>query len=166
MNSVKNDDSLFDFKLKNISGEEIALSDYEGEVLLIVNTASECGFTPQYEGLQSLYEKYRSRGFSVLGFPANNFGGQEPGTEKEIQQFCDTTFGVTFPLFSKVSVKGGDQHPLFEWLTSQEAKGASGAIKWNFEKFLLDREGTLVRRFRSVTRPDRKKMESAVRELL
>lgn len=166
MNSVKNDDSLFDFKLKNISGEEVALSDYEGEVLLIVNTASECGFTPQYKGLQSLYEKYRSKGFSVLGFPANNFGGQEPGTEKEIQQFCDTTFRVTFPLFSKVSVKGGDQHPIFEWLTNQEAKGASGAIKWNFEKFLMDREGRLVRRFRSVTRPDSKKMVNAIQELL
>ncbi|MEX2585308.1 MAG: glutathione peroxidase [Balneolaceae bacterium] len=166
MNSVKNDDSLFDFKLKNISGEEIALSNYEGEVLLIVNTASECGFTPQYKGLQSLYEKYRSKGFTVLGFPANNFGGQEPGTDEEIQQFCDTTFGVTFPLFSKVSVKGGDQHSLFEWLTSQEAKGAFGAIKWNFEKFLLDRDGMLVRRFRSVTRPDSKKMINAIQELL
>lgn len=166
MNSVKNDDSLFDFKLKNISGEEIALSDYEGDVLLIVNTASECGFTPQYKGLQSLYETFRPKGFSVLGFPANNFGGQEPGTEEEIQKFCDTTFGVTFPLFSKVSVKGGDQHPLFDWLTRQKVKGASGAIKWNFEKFLIDREGRLVRRFRSVTSPDSKKMERAVQELL
>jgi len=163
---VKNDDSLYDFKLENITGETQPLSDFQGQVVLIVNTASECGFTTQYEGLQSLHEKYYDRGFQVLGFPANNFGGQEPGSDEQIQSFCKSRYGVTFPLFSKISVSGEDCHPLYSWLTAQETPDGKGAIKWNFEKFLIDRKGKVVRRFRSITGPGRKKIRNSIEELL
>lgn len=166
MTMTKNDDSLFDFKLKNITGEVTELSSYRGKVLLFVNTASECGFTPQYEELQELHEEYFDKGLLVLGFPANNFGGQEPGNDQQIQTFCKSRFGVTFPLFSKISVAGDDIHPLFAWLIQQPCGGASGSIKWNFEKFLINRDGELVHRYRSVTKPSSKKLREKIEELL
>lgn len=155
-------DSVHEFELENIEGEPTSLSTYEGKVLLIVNTASECGYTPQYEGLQALYEKYKDRGFEVLGFPANNFGGQEPGTDEEIKKFCSVNYSVTFPLFSKISVKGEDQHPLFRFLTSAENPDFKGEIKWNFEKFLVNKNGELVHRFRSPVEPRSEEITGAI----
>ncbi|TLS49720.1 glutathione peroxidase [Paenibacillus antri] len=147
--------SVYDFSARTIRGEERSMSDYRGKVLLIVNTASECGFTPQYKGLQELYEKYRDAGLEILGFPCNQFGGQEPGDEAAIAGFCETNFGVTFPLFAKVDVNGDDAHPLFKYLTKQ-APGILGtrSIKWNFTKFLVDREGNVVTRFASTDKPE------------
>lgn len=146
-------DSLYQFELKDINGQNVPLDKYRGKVLLIVNTASECGYTPQYEGLQTLYEEYASDGLVVLGFPANNFGGQEPGTNEEIKQFCTVNFNVTFPMFSKISVKGDNIHPLFTYLTTEDNPDFAGEIEWNFEKFLIGKEGKLLRRFRSATKP-------------
>ncbi|MEX0994175.1 MAG: glutathione peroxidase [Balneolaceae bacterium] len=162
----ENDDSIYDFKLKSIDGDEIEMSEYSGNVLLIVNTASECGFTPQYDGLQNVYDKYKEDDFYVLGFPANNFGGQEPGTDEEIAEFCSVNFNINFPMFSKVSVKGDDIHPLFEYLTTTENRDFSGEIGWNFEKFLVDKEGTLVRRFKSKVEPDSKELTEAIETAL
>ncbi|WP_031409396.1 glutathione peroxidase [Geobacillus vulcani] len=146
--------SVYQFSAKTIRGEEQPLSVYQGKVLLIVNTVSRCGFTPQYKELQELYNDYRDRGFVVLGFPCNQFGGQEPGTEEEIEQFCQLNYGVTFPLFAKVDVNGDHAHPLFQYLKEQ-APGALGtkAIKWNFTKFLVDRNGKVVARFAPQTKP-------------
>jgi|UniRef100_C5DAQ3 glutathione peroxidase len=146
--------SIYDFRVKTIRGEEQSLADYKGKVLLIVNTASKCGFTPQYKELQELYEQYRDRGFVVLGFPCNQFGNQEPGTEEEIEQFCQVNYGVTFPMFAKVDVNGENAHPLFQYL-KEKAPGVLGtkAIKWNFTKFLVDRNGNVVARFAPQTRP-------------
>ena len=146
--------SIYDFLVKTIRGEEQSLADYKGKVLLIVNTASKCGFTPQYKELQELYEQYRDRGFVVLGFPCNQFGNQEPGTEEEIEQFCQVNYGVTFPMFAKVDVNGENAHPLFQYL-KEKAPGVLGtkAIKWNFTKFLVDRNGNVVARFAPQTRP-------------
>lgn len=140
--------TVYDFTAARIDGKVQSLSDYRGRVLLIVNTASRCGFTPQYKGLQALYEEYREAGLEVLGFPCNQFAGQEPGDNEEIRQFCQTNYGVSFPLFAKIEVNGANAHPLFEYLKS-EAKGALGsrAIKWNFTKFLVDREGRVLRRY-------------------
>jgi len=159
-------ETVYQYELNTINGENISLSDYEGELLLIVNTASECGFTPQYEGLQELYETYSDQGFKILGFPANNFGGQEPGSDEEIAQFCELNYGVTFPMFSKVSVKGEDQHPLFEYLTTAENPDFKGEISWNFEKFLVDRNGNVVRRFKSKVTPMSGELTDAVTEYL
>jgi len=159
-------ETVYQYELNTINGENISLSDYEGELLLIVNTASECGFTPQYEGLQELYETYSDQGFKILGFPANNFGGQEPGSDEEIAQFCELNYGVTFPMFSKVSVKGEDQHPLFEYLTTAENPDFKGEISWNFEKFLVDRNGNVVRRFKSRVTPMSGELTDAVTEYL
>lgn len=159
-------ETVYQYELNSISGENISLSDYEGDLLLIVNTASECGFTPQYEGLQELYETYSDQGFKVLGFPANNFGGQEPGSDEEIAQFCKANYGVSFPMFSKVSVKGEDQHPLFSYLTSAENPDFTGEISWNFEKFLVDRNGNVVRRFKSNVEPMSDELTSAISENL
>jgi len=159
-------DSVYNFSPTTIDGEETSLNQYNGKVLLIVNTASECGFTPQYEGLQALYEKYQDQGLIVLGFPANNFGGQEPGSDEEIKQFCTVNFDVSFPLFSKVSVKGEDQHPLFSYLTTASNPDFTGEIKWNFEKFLIDKEGKLVRRFRSDTTPKSNSILKAIESTL
>ena len=159
-------DSVYEFKPTNINGKETSLSTYEDKVLLIVNTASECGYTPQYEGLQALYDKYKDNGLVVLGFPANNFGGQEPGTDKEIKQFCEVNYGVNFPMFSKVSVKGNEQHPLFEYLTSAENPDFTGAIKWNFEKFLIGTDGKLKHRFRSDVTPQSDKLKKAIEKEL
>ncbi|MDZ7772711.1 MAG: glutathione peroxidase [Balneolaceae bacterium] len=159
-------DSVYQFELDNIDGESTSLSTYEGKVLLIMNTASECGYTPQYEGLQAIYEKYNNRDFEVLGFPANNFGGQEPGSDEEIKQFCNVNYSVTFPMFSKISVKGDDQHPLFRFLTSADNPDFTGEINWNFEKFLIDRNGNLVHRFRSPVEPQSEELTGAIESAL
>ena len=164
MMANKTDGELYQYELNSIGGEKISLSQYEGELLLIVNTASECGYTPQYEGLQELYETYSDQGFTILGFPANNFGGQEPGSDEEIAQFCQVNYGVSFPMFSKVSVKGDDQHPLFDYLTEAQNPDFTGEISWNFEKFLIDRNGNVVRRFKSNVEPMSEKLVNAVEE--
>jgi glutathione peroxidase len=143
--------NIYSFKLKDINGKVIDLTQYKGKKILIVNTASECGYTPQYEDLQKLYEKYKSK-LVIIGVPANNFGGQEPGTNAEIKQFC-TKYKVSFPLAAKVSVKGADIDPMFKWLTEQENPDFKGDIKWNFEKFLIDENGKLIHRYRSSTKP-------------
>lgn len=152
---------LYEFRAKTISGEEQSLQEFKGKVLLIVNVASQCGFTPQYKGLQALYEKFKDQGFEILGFPCNQFGSQEPGSESEIQQFCELNFGVKFPLFSKVDVNGPDAHPLFVFL-KDAARGVLGthAIKWNFTKFLIDRQGNVVQRFAPQEKPE--SLENAV----
>ena len=144
---------VHEFKAKNIKGEEVSLSDYKGKALLIVNTASKCGFTPQYEGLEELYKKYEGK-LEVLAFPCNQFGAQEPGTEEEIEGFCSMSFSTTFPLFSKVDVNGDDAHPLFDYLKSANP-GILGSekIKWNFTKFLIDQNGNPVKRYAPVTKP-------------
>ncbi|MEK3990895.1 glutathione peroxidase [Robertmurraya sp. FSL R5-0851] len=146
--------TVYQFEAKKINGETISLSEFKGEVLLIVNTASNCGFTPQYKELQELYEQYKEKGFTVLGFPCNQFMNQEPGTESDIQSFCEMNFGVTFPLFSKVDVNGKNAHPLFQYLT-EEAPGVLGmkAVKWNFTKFLVNRSGEVVERYAPNTNP-------------
>jgi glutathione peroxidase len=144
--------SVYDFKLKNIDGQEFSLAKYKGKKVLIVNTASKCGFTPQYAELQKLADQYKDK-VVVVGFPANNFGGQEPGTALEIKQFCTGKYNVTFPLSEKVSVKGDDICPLFKYLTTAENPDFTGDIKWNFEKFLIDENGKLIHRFRSQTTP-------------
>ena len=146
--------TVHDFDATGIDGLEQHLSDYRGKVLLIVNVASQCGFTPQYGPLQKLYEDYAERGLVVLGFPCDQFGHQEPGTEAEISQFCDSRFGVTFPMFSKIDVNGKDAHPLYQWLKSEKSGLLGGAIKWNFTKFLVDAEGNVVKRYGSTTTPD------------
>jgi glutathione peroxidase len=140
--------TIADFTVKTNRGEPLDLAEKKGKVLLVVNTASKCGFTPQYDGLEALYQKYRDQGFEVLGFPCNQFGGQEPGNAEEIAQFCQLNFGVTFPLMQKVDVNGPDASPVFDWMKG-EAKGLMGStgIKWNFTKFLIDREGQVVKRF-------------------
>lgn len=166
MSTIERAETVYQYELNSIDGENISLADFEGEVLLIVNTASECGFTPQYEGLQELYETYSDQGFKVLGFPANNFGGQEPGTNGEIAQFCQVNYGVSFPMFSKVSVKGDDLHPLFSYLTKAENPDFTGDISWNFEKFLIDRNGNVVRRFKSEVKPMSDELTSALQEVL
>lgn len=146
--------SVYDYSAKTIDGEEKSLQDYEGKVLLIVNTASECGFTPQLEGLQELYETYKDRGFEILGFPCNQFGKQDPGSDRTISQFCQRNYGVAFQMFSKIDVKGDSAHPLFVYLT-REAKGMlTKDIKWNFTKFLINKEGEVIDRFAPQTKPE------------
>lgn len=153
--TVQTSQSIYDFSATSIEGQPISLSTYKDKVVLIVNTASQCGFTPQYKGLQKLYDKYADQGLVILGFPCNQFGQQEPGTDNDIQSFCETRFGVTFPLFQKVDVNGANAHPLFQYLT-KVAPGLLGseAIKWNFTKFLVDRNGQVVRRYASLTKPE------------
>jgi glutathione peroxidase len=143
---------VYDFKVKNIEGKDFKLSKYKGKKLLIVNTASKCGYTKQYAELQLLADQYKNK-LVVIGFPANNFAGQEPGTNSEIQEFCKKNFGVTFPLSEKVSVKGLDIAPIFQYLTTQENPDFTGEIKWNFEKFLIDENGKLIHRYRSNVKP-------------
>jgi len=147
--------TLADFSARSIDGREVALAEYAGQVVLVVNTASNCGFTPQYQGLQELHDRYAGRGFTVLGFPCDQFGHQEPGDEAEISSFCERNFGVTFPLFAKVDVNGAGAHPLFAWLRSQRKGLLGGRIKWNFTKFLLDHEGRVIGRYGPTTAPDR-----------
>ena len=144
--------SVYDFKLKTLDGDDFSLAKYKGKKILIVNTASKCGYTPQYTDLQKLSELYKDK-LVVVGFPANNFGGQEPGTNTEVKEFCQKNFGVTFPLSSKVSVKGDDIDPLFKYLTNEPNPDFTGEIKWNFEKFLIDENGKLIHRYRSTTKP-------------
>jgi glutathione peroxidase len=154
---------ITDHKVKNIDGEEVDLHDYEGKVLLVVNVASKCGLTPQYEDLVDLYEKYKDKGFEVLGFPANNFMGQEPGTNEEIKTFCSSKYGVEFPMFSKISVKDEDVDPLYQELTSEEENGEfGGEIKWNFTKFLVNKEGKVVARFEPKTKPSDEEVVAAI----
>ncbi len=150
--------SIYDFEVETIAGETTTIGEYEGKVLLFVNVASECGFTRQYEGLQNLWEKYGDDGLVVLGFPANNFMGQEPGTDEEIQAFCTGEFGVTFPMFSKISVKGGDQHPLYTHLTAQAGEN----ISWNFNKILVGRDGEVIDHFGSRVEPESDELVTAI----
>jgi glutathione peroxidase len=147
--------SLYDINVTTIKGKTESLDVYRGQAMLIVNVASRCGFTPQYKGLEALYQQYRDRGFVILGFPCDQFGNQEPGPETEIAQFCELNFGVSFPLFAKVLVNGPEAHPLFQYLTKAK-RGFLGtrAIKWNFTKFLVDRQGNVTRRFGSMTKPE------------
>lgn len=146
--------TAFDFSATTNSGAEQALADYKGKVLLVVNTASECGFTPQYKGLEELYKSYVDRGLVVLGFPCDQFGGQEPGEDEAIADFCELNFGVTFPLYSKIDVNGSDAHPLFKWMR-HEKKGTLGSkVRWNFTKFLIDADGNVVKRYGSTTKPE------------
>ena len=158
---------IYGIEMETITGEPIKLSEYRGKVLLIVNTASKCGFTGQYAGLQKLYETYQDKGLVVLGFPSNDFLRQEPGTNEEIQSFCKLNYGVTFPLFGKISVKGKDRHPLYLYLTSKQSNPAfSGKISWNFNKFLISRDGQVIGRFGSRTKPDDEKLAAALQAAL
>jgi glutathione peroxidase len=160
-------DSIYDLELERLDGTPERLSDYAGQVVLAVNVASKCGFTPQYAGLQDLQSKYAGRGFTILGFPCNQFFHQEPGSAEQIQQFCTSKYNVTFPLFAKLDVKGPNQSPLFSILTqTPDDGGNAGNVKWNFEKFLVDREGRTVRRFRSKITPADPKLVGAIEELL
>ncbi len=159
--------TIHDFTMKNINGEEVSLAQFKGKVVLVVNVASKCGFTPQYEGLQDLYETYQERGFVVLGFPANNFGNQEPGSNEQIQEFCTLNYGITFPMFAKISVKGADQHPLYQYLTSEEINPEfGGEITWNFNKFLVGPDGTILNRFASKDEPKSEKVVEAIEAVL
>jgi glutathione peroxidase len=148
-------DTLYGFKAETLDGETVGLDQYNGKVLLIVNVASECGFTPQYKGLQDLYTRYAARGLEILGFPCNQFGKQEPGDAAQIGSFCEKNYGVTFPMFAKIEVNGANAHPLYKYLTEKEP-GVLGieAIKWNFTKFLVDRKGNIVKRFAPITKPE------------
>ncbi len=160
-------ESIYELTVKDITGEEVPLSRYKGKVLMIVNTASKCGFTKQYAGLQKLYDVYKEEGFVILGFPANNFFGQEPGTNEEIQSFCTGEFGVTFPMFSKISVKGKDQAPLYRFLTGPDTDPEfAGKITWNFNKFLIARDGRIINRFGTRTKPEDEKVITAIEEAL
>lgn len=158
------DESIYNFTMKTIDGKEQSLASYKGKTLLVVNVASKCGFTPQYKGLETLYQKYKERGFVILGFPANNFMGQEPGTNEEIKSFCTLTYGVTFPMFAKISVKGADIHPLYKYLT--ESSQPSDPISWNFNKFLIGPDGRILARWGSRAAPDSKELITQVEETL
>jgi glutathione peroxidase len=159
--------SIYDFTLPSIDGQATSLGTYTGKVIMIVNVASRCGFTGQYEGLEKLYQAYKGRGFVILGFPANNFLGQEPGTDAEIKSFCSLKYNVTFPLFAKLSVKGSDKHPLYKYLTEKESNPEfSGEISWNFNKFLIGRDGKIVQRFGSRTKPEDPVVRQAVEKAL
>jgi len=159
--------SIYDIVVQDITGNGLSMSDFEGSVLLIVNTASRCGFTKQYEGLENLYQAYKDSGFAVLGFPANNFMNQEPGSNEEIQTFCTTRFNVTFPLFSKISVKGDDMHPLYTFLTDKTTNPEfEGSITWNFNKFLIGKDGSVIGRFDTRTEPESEEIITAIEEAL
>ncbi len=160
------DSTLYNFSLPSIDGNPTPLANYKGKVLLLVNVASRCGYTPQYKGLEALYEKYKDQGFVILGFPANNFGAQEPGTNQEIKTFCSRTYNVTFPMYAKVSVKGDDQTPLYRYLTHEGDPSHTGDIKWNFTKFLVNRKGQVVQRFEPATTPESTDLTSAVEKAL
>jgi glutathione peroxidase len=160
--SVFGASSVHEFTLNSIDGKPAPLSAYQGKVVLIVNVASRCGFTPQYAGLEALYEKYKDRGFTILGFPANNFGAQEPGTNEEIKTFCSSKYNVTFPMYSKISVKGDDKAPLYQFLTA--ATGSE--IQWNFTKFLVDKDGKVVARFEPKVTPESPDVAEAIEKAL
>lgn len=156
--------NIYDFKAKTSEGREISLDEYKGKVLLIVNTASKCGFTPQYGELEKIYEKYGNENFEILGFPCNQFMNQEPGSNEEIQNFCLVNYGVSFPIFEKIDVNGPNAHPLFKFLTEQRPGFLGGKIKWNFTKFLIDKEGNIIDRFAPATSP--LKLEKQISELI
>lgn len=156
--------TLHDFKLTDINGVDHSLSDLRGQVVLVVNVASRCGYTPQYKGLQALHQEMEARGLTVLGVPANEFGAQEPGSNAEIKTFCETNYNVTFPMAAKVVVKGAGQHPLYQWLTS--AATPAGDVKWNFEKFLIGRDGNVVGRYGSNVSPESQELRSAINAAL
>jgi glutathione peroxidase len=158
--------NLYDFTLPSIDGKPMPLSDFKGKVILVVNVASRCGYTPQYSALESVYEKYKDKGFVILGFPANNFGAQEPGTNEEIKTFCSRKYNVSFPMYSKISVKGDDETPVYQYLTKKTKPELAGDIKWNFTKFLVDRNGNVVHRFEPATTPDSPEVISAIEQLL
>ncbi len=153
--------SVHDFKMKTIDGKDAALSSYQGKTVLFVNVASKCGYTPQYKGLEALYEKYRDQGLIIVGVPANNFGAQEPASNEEIQQFCSRNYNVTFPMMSKVSVKGGDMDPLYGYLTQ-----TGGEVKWNFTKFLVGKDGKVIQRFEPNVTPESAELTKAVESAL
>jgi glutathione peroxidase len=159
--------SLYDFTLPSIDGKPMPLANFKGKVLLLVNVASRCGFTPQYTALESVYEKYKEKGLVILGFPANNFGAQEPGSNEEIKTFCSTKYSVTFPLYAKVSVKGDDETPLYKFLTSKDSNPVvAGEIEWNFTKFLVARNGKVVKRFEPDITPDSAEVVADIEKLL
>jgi glutathione peroxidase len=157
---------FYSFTLNSIEGKPAPLANYKGKVVLVVNVASQCGYTPQYSALESIYEKYKDKGFVILGFPANNFGAQEPGTNEEIKTFCTRKYSVSFPMYAKISVKGDDQAPLYAYLTKETGPGLTGDIKWNFTKFLVDRDGKVVERFEPAITPDSKEVTSAIEKEL
>ena len=156
--------NIYDFKVRSAKGEDVSMADYKGKVLLIVNTATGCGFTPQYEGLQKLYDKYKDKGLEILDFPCNQFGHQAPGTEEEIQEFCTLKYKTTFPLFAKVEVNGKNEEPLFRYLKSQEGGFLGDDIKWNFTKFLVSRNGTVIGRYAPIIKPE--SIEGDIQKLL
>lgn len=147
--------NFYDFTMEDIQGNAVDFSDYQGKVVLVVNTASECGFTPQFAGLERLYQTYREQGLVILGFPCNQFGKQDPGTEGEIEEFCQINYGVTFPMFAKIEVNGENEAPLYSWLKEEKGGMLGDAIKWNFTKFLIDRDGEVVKRFAPQTAPEK-----------
>jgi glutathione peroxidase len=159
--------AIYDAPVKTLDGEESSLHDFEGKVLLLVNVASKCGLTPQYTTLEQIQKQFGDQGFSVLGFPCNQFGGQEPGTSEEIAEFCSSTYGVTFPIFEKIDVNGAQQTPLYAQLTAfADADGEAGEVKWNFEKFLVGRDGEIKARFRPQTTPDAPEVTAAIEKEL
>lgn len=158
-------ESIYDIKLKDIDGKDTTLASYKGKAVLIVNVASKCGYTKQYSGLESIYEKYKDKGFVVLGFPCNQFGGQEPGTNEEIKQFCSSTYNVTFPMYDKIDVNGANRHPLYVALAGKDSP-YPGDIKWNFNKFLIGKDGKIVKRFDSGVKPESEEMAKAVEAAL
>lgn len=159
--------SVYDFSARTIDGKDLSLREFAGQVLLVVNVASQCGLTPQYRGFQELYEQYRDRGFVVLGFPCNQFGNQEPGTEEEIRTFCETRYQVSFPLFAKIEVNGANRHPLYAYLTQQPTQpDGPGDIQWNFAKFLVGRDGRVVARFAPATAPVSEEVVDALERAL
>ena len=160
-------DSIYEIDVMDIDGENVNLGKYKDKVVMFVNTASECGYTPQYKGLQKLYDKYKDRGFVILGFPANNFNGQEPGSNAEIKQFCTLKYKVKFPMFAKISVKGEDQHPLYQFLTSKEKNPEyGGEITWNFNKFIANHKGEIIARFSSKETPESKEIAKTIEKAL
>jgi glutathione peroxidase len=159
--------SVHEFRHPTIDGADKPLADFAGQALLIVNVASQCGLTPHYAGMQALHESYAARGFAVLGFPCNQFGAQEPGTEDQIKRFCETRFGVTFPMFAKLEVNGAERHPLYAWLTAQATEpDGSGDIKWNFAKFVIDPSGNVIARFAPTVTPDDPALIAAIERAL
>ncbi len=159
--------SIYEFKVTDINGKEVKLKKYKNKIIMFVNTASKCGYTPQYEGLQKIYDKYKDQGFVILGFPANNFGGQEPGSNEEIKEFCTLKYKVSFPMFAKISVKGDDQHPLYQYLTSEKTDPKfAGEITWNFNKFLVNEKGEIIARFSSKETPESNEVTTAIENAL
>ena len=164
MGALNAQTTFYDFTVKDINGEDFPLSQLKGKKVLVVNTASKCGFTPQYEGLQELYEKYGAENFMIIGFPANDFMKQEPGSDEEIASFCTINYGVTFPMMSKISVKGKDQEPLYKWLTSKSENGLEDSkVSWNFQKYMIDEKGQLVGHFSPNTKPDNEDLVSWIK---